>query len=255
MRQPVQAENRSLRQQLSAYAWVDRNPGLRPSERIVARVAIPAVGWRKSSGADTPYQVNFQRLAEATGVSAKTVGAAIQKLSSGADRLFERQLITTHTGGGQIRSTVQLTPCCDGNTIDMLKAAASFAPDRPTWGGKREIRCPEHPTAPVLKRTSRICVECGNVLEPTDFHRVRRYVTDESPPLISVLRTTRSGSVTTRHCRRPAQTSSTLSGRSKTRPHKPVIAVLQFNPRTPLGGRGQLIDLGRQKPSRAAETK
>ena len=52
----------------------------------------------------------------------------------------------------------------------MLQAAAKLAPDytaggrRDSWGGKRPKTCPDHPDAPVVRRTLLSCSECGQVL-------------------------------------------------------------------------------------------
>jgi hypothetical protein len=55
------------------------------------------------------------------------------------------------TDDGQWRSCVRLTPRVDGTVVDLLKATAEYTPpERPAWGGKRPIGCPDHPLADVV---------------------------------------------------------------------------------------------------------
>jgi len=82
--------------------------------------------------------------------------------------LFEQHHTREVTEDGQWRSCVRLTPRIDGGVVDLLKATAEYSPpDRPAWGGKRGLGCPDHPLADVKKRRILACADCGQVIDDT----------------------------------------------------------------------------------------
>jgi hypothetical protein len=166
----LQAEVRELRQQQSAVAAVLRNPSMRAPDKVVAIATINEAGWRQSAGAETPFTINRERLAEATGLKPDGVGDSLKRLSSGPAALFDRAVTRTMTEDGQYRSVIKITPRHDGGVVGMLKQAAQIAPDysaggtKQPWGGRR-LACPDHPAAAVVRRSVFACSECGQVLD------------------------------------------------------------------------------------------
>lgn len=45
---------------------------------------------------------------------------------------------------------------------DILDTLATLDPERPQWGGSR--RCPEHPEAALIRKTTLTCSECGRLV-------------------------------------------------------------------------------------------
>jgi len=162
----LRARVRELEQQLSAQAAVLRNAELSATQKVVAIATVHEASWAASAGKPTPYKVNYQRLAEAAGVSAQSVSSAIKVLSEPSGGLFEQHHTREVTEDGQWRSCVRLTPRVDGGVVDLLKATAEYTPpDRPAWGGKRGPCCPDHPLADVKKRRILVCADCGQVID------------------------------------------------------------------------------------------
>jgi len=164
----LRARVRELEQQLSAQAAVLRNAELSATQKVVAIATVHEASWAASTGKPTPYKVNYQRLAEAAGVSAQSVSSAIKVLSEPSGGLFEQHHTREVTEDGQWRSCVRLTPRVDGGVINLLKATAEYTPpDSPAWGGKRSLSCPDHPLADVKKRRILVCADCGQVIDDT----------------------------------------------------------------------------------------
>jgi Domain of unknown function (DUF3854) len=164
----LQQRVRELEQQLSAQAEVLRNPALTPTQKTVAIATGSEDGWHANRGEPTPYRVNATRVGEAAGVSPQTASGAIKVLADPDRGLFEKRVTRTLTDEGQWRSTMELKPRCDGGVLGLLKATATYAPERPAWGGKRFLHCPDHPEADVVKRCTSACIKCGQVIgEPT----------------------------------------------------------------------------------------
>jgi Domain of unknown function (DUF3854) len=164
----LRARVRELEQQLSAQAAVLRNAELSATQKVVAIATVHEASWAASAGKSTPYKVNYQRLAEAAGVSAQSVSSAIKVLSEPSGGLFVQHHTREVTDDGQWRSCVRLTPRIDGNVVELLKATAEYTPpERPAWGGKRGPCCPDHPLADVKKRRILACADCGQVIDDT----------------------------------------------------------------------------------------
>jgi hypothetical protein len=172
-----------LEQLLSAQAAVMRNHGLRPTEKLVTIATIHEAGWAASAGKPTPYKVNYDRLAEASGASTQTVGSTIKALSDDGG-LFLKTNTRELTEEGEWYSTVKLEPRHDGGVVGLLKAAAEYAPVRPGWGGKREPRCPDHPEAEFLGWSREARFACGCVVAEAAALKRQHDITDSPRGLV-----------------------------------------------------------------------
>lgn len=161
----TKAEIRQLKAQISARAALDRNPNLRPAEKLHLAAIFNDTGWKASTGSEAPYTVYRAAIAERTGTSPQSVGSTIGTHAAPGG-LFVKRVTRTQTDSGEIRSTTHLTPRYPGDVVAMLKAASTETPERPDWGGKRVRKCPDHPDAAIITR--RICSECGQVLNDQD---------------------------------------------------------------------------------------
>ncbi len=61
-------------------------------------------------------------------------------------------------------------------TLDPPKGA-----DKDTWGGKREVTCPDHPTAGTVKKWTLHCQECDRALDSGETYQRPKYH-DDTPP-------------------------------------------------------------------------
>jgi hypothetical protein len=161
------ARVRDLERQISAQAAVLRAPTavMRPADKLATIAVVNEAGWRDSRGDPAPYRVNLGRLAEATGMSAQSVGSAIRVLSDPDHGVFEKRVTRTVGEDGQWRSAIELAPRQRaGGVVELLQAASAMpAGDRKSWGGSRP-RCPDHPYANIKRRTTHTCEECGRLV-------------------------------------------------------------------------------------------
>jgi uncharacterized small protein (DUF1192 family) len=152
-----------------------RNPGLNPSERLVAVATALEVAHqaaRDERPDDAPTRVSVQLIAEQAGVSRDTAGAALKRLA--AVGLLERTEERSRTPSGEARTEIHVR--LPGGPLATLWRAACFKPrtaaEARRHGGRRERRlrvepCPEHPTAPITAA----CAVCGRALQAIEAPR------------------------------------------------------------------------------------
>lgn len=166
----------NLRQQISAQAELLRNPGLGPTAKLVTIAVVNDAGWRESTGAPAPYVVNCGQLAAAVGLGRQAIGRHLRALS-GPNGPFEQRVTrryndewVTASNPTGVRSVIELMPQGERSVVALLRATATYAPERPAWDGPRSPTCPDHPGAPVIERRAVICSACGQVLDgPRDL--------------------------------------------------------------------------------------
>lgn len=163
--QARRARTRELEQLLSAQAAFLRNKDWKPVQKLVTLAIINEAGWRESTGAPTPYTVNYGRLAAAVGVKSTDTVANVLNQVSGEQGLFTKHVTRDQTVEGEWRSVVRLEPHQTGGVVALLKAAPSI-----TLEAKAPVRrraqpwCPDHPVDEHVSRRTDACTACGQVV-------------------------------------------------------------------------------------------
>jgi hypothetical protein len=147
-----------------------RNPDLKPPEKLVAIMLAWQVESARSRG-EGESRAFYPAIAEAVGMSSATVGRVLDSLSDQPDAPLVKRTVTEwrevhdEQSGATIQrptSAVYIRPRTDGS---VLSAVAAYRPENhPKQGGKRLPRCPEHPKADIIIRTSTHCAECRRPL-------------------------------------------------------------------------------------------
>jgi hypothetical protein len=140
-----------------------RNQDLTPAQKIVAIVTINDAGWRSSVDQMPPYRVSPARLADAAGVKPHTVSSALKVLSAEGG-IFSKRVTRDFLPDVGWTCALYLTPRHGSDMLELLHAAASYAPERAPALRKPEPHCPEHPTANVHHRCTSACMVCGQVI-------------------------------------------------------------------------------------------
>ncbi len=189
----------------SRTTGIVRNNKLR-QERFTA-VALSYQFANREAAGDTGdnglYPIPLARVAEAAGVSEDTASkhiatlaeaGVIRKITKWVPEQIDQDGVIT---GGHKRQFIGPV----GNVVDFIDAVANLEPKRTKkdgspdegWGGARP-RCPDHPDARVILRTTRHCAECdrelGVVDEQPEEAGTRRnpHVADLDPPVANVYR-------------------------------------------------------------------
>ena len=181
--------DRSARLQ-SRTASILQNPHL-GQERIVAVALSHEFAHRESAG-DTGtnglYRVPLARVAERTGVSKETASRSIKRLEA-LGTLSRRIVMVPETVDAETGEIVPMhRELFVGPTTDALsfaEAVATIVPEapKPKWGGTPN-RCPDHPDAKVIRRTTWECAApgCGHILGETIAGPMKHPATETDDP-------------------------------------------------------------------------
>src|SRR5581483_8703733 len=94
-----------------------------------------------------------------------TVSSSLKVLCEADRGLFRKSVTREYVEGLGWRSTMQLVPRAN-SVMGLLKAAATYTPERPARERSDRPRCPDPPFADVAKRWTLVCTECGQLLPP-----------------------------------------------------------------------------------------
>jgi hypothetical protein len=188
----VDAESRADRSAKlqSRTASILSNPHL-GQERVVAVALSHEFAYRESAG-DTGtnglYRVPLARVAERTGVSKETASRGIKRLEAlGA---LSRRIImvpesTDATTGEIIPMHRELFVGPATDALSFAETVATIVPEapKPKWGGTPN-RCPDHPDAKVIRRTTWECAApgCGHILGETITGPMKHPATEADDP-------------------------------------------------------------------------
>jgi len=172
-----------------------RNPHLPPTDKLV----FLATTWRVESGVSRGQEeikIVYPELAEAAGVSTSTVGRVLRRHTTDDDKptdnpdapLAKRTVTEWRAVDGvgmQPTSSVYLRPKGEGSIL--ASAATYVPPEQRKHGGTRLPRCPEHPTADLVIRSTTHCASCDRQLgEPTESLRCQLDSVGDTPPAVDV---------------------------------------------------------------------
>jgi hypothetical protein len=188
----VDAESRADRSAKlqSRTAGILGNPHL-GQERVVAVALSHEFAYRESAGdtgTDGLYRVPLARIAERTGVCKETASRGIKRLEA-LGALSRRLVMVPESTDAE---TGEITPMHRelfvGPTTDALSFAetvATIVPEapKPKWGGALN-RCPDHPDAKIIRRTTWECAApgCGHILGETISGPMKHPATEADDP-------------------------------------------------------------------------
>jgi hypothetical protein len=177
--------DRSARLQ-SRTAAILGNPHL-GQERVVGVALSHEFAHRESAGdtgSDGLYRVPLARVAERAGVSKETASRGIKRLEA-LGTLSRRivmvpEAIDTETGEIiPMHRELFVGPTTDA--LSFAEAVATIVPEapKPKWGGT-PTRCPDHPDAKIIRRTTWECAApgCGHILGETIAGPMKHPATD-----------------------------------------------------------------------------
>jgi len=164
----LRQENETLRRTLSQQWQVFANKKLKGTGLTAVKVAMEyaaAVEHHRDVDGWAPVSLSGDYgIGSGVGKSGKRAGGDLDKLCTWEffDKRNEREQLTDGPNAGEIRTHLYVRPTKDVNEI--LQELARFDPQQPSWGGKRIPRCANHPGAEVIRTTTYICKECGQIL-------------------------------------------------------------------------------------------
>lgn len=168
----LREERDALSKHVTYAAKVLANPELRPQERITLVVAANEFAHKRSTHQERDeagfVELPLGAVAERAGCSKQTASRCLK--TAEAAGLIERDVV--QVGPENTRLFIRLTD----HPAKVLEKAATVAPIRPSHGGDRP-RCPHHPDATVLERTTLVCRECGEIIKTIE----RTHIPDPLP--------------------------------------------------------------------------
>ena len=181
--------DRSARLQ-SRTAAILGNPHL-GQERVVGVALSHEFAHRESAGdtgSDGRYRVPLARVAERAGVSKETASRGIKRLEA-LGTLSRRIVMVPETIDPETGEIIPMhRELFVGPTTDALsfaEAVATIVPEapKPKWGGTPN-RCPDHPDAKVIRRTTWECAApgCGHILGETIAGPMKHPATEADDP-------------------------------------------------------------------------
>jgi len=165
------------------------NRGLGSAAPVAAALVPILISERPSRpGNDAGYRVPLAKLADATGLSEDACSRQLKKLSEytldDGTPVLHREVVnvpggvdskTGETGIPGLMPHKELFVGPGVTVENFAEVLATLQPaQKPTWGGKRDVVCPEHPGAGVIKRTKTTittsfeCAECHAELQKTN---------------------------------------------------------------------------------------